>query len=723
MEKREESEERLSRPLIALAKAKGVATSYIGQQGEYIEIDDDVLIDVLASLGVDASNEESVEAELRKDARNRFERLIPPTILHIAGQESRVKVNHGVFDIPKATLELEDGSRYAGELPGVAGDGAMAQPIDDRFIVNSAIVIPADVPLGYHTLHVTVNGRTESATLISAPAKVELLDPMKHGHLWGWMAQFYSVRSSKSWGIGDFGDLKTMLCESKEKTGSDFVLINPVHAAEPCTPLTPSPYLPISRRFVNFTYIAPEQIAEYERLSDEDKAQVRKLHDSVKALNDNAEQLDRNAMWDAKMPALWTIFKAGRSEKRQREFDEYKKQAGPDLEGYATWCLAYDKWGAPTTAADSWVKRFGRESDEVRQLREQYPDTLDFYRWLEWIADEQLDEAQKAAREAGMQIGLMADMAVGVHPLGSDVWWNPERFAYGATVGAPPDFYNQQGQDWSQPPLNPNYLAATGYKAYRDIVHGMFAHAGGVRIDHAIGLFRLWWIPKGRGAKNGAYVYYDSAVMMGILALEAKRAHGVVVGEDLGVVPDYMSESLAAHGLLGCAIEWFEQRDGKFRKPQDWRPLTLASVTTHDIPPTAGYLNYVHVKLRHELNLLTGSYEEFLADAQREHNALLSMLADGGWIKRGWLNNEAEHEQDLIEGMHRALCASPSKLLCATITDGVGERRTQNQPGTDNEYPNWRIPLADGEGHAVSLDGLFDNPRLRSLAAVMRGEK
>ncbi|MBT1177439.1 4-alpha-glucanotransferase [Bifidobacterium callimiconis] len=723
MEQREETKERLSRPLIQLAKMKGVATFYVGQQGEYVEIDDDVLVDVLRSLGVDASSKEAILDSLRKGDAERYSRLVPATLLHIAGQESKVKVNNEVFDVPSAKLVLEDGTEYSEPIKCVAGDGAMAKAIGDKFIVNSALVIPAGVPLGYHTLIVTVGNRTEKATLISAPAKIDLLDPMKNGHLWGWMAQFYSVRSQDSWGVGDFADLKTMLRDAKEKTGADFMLINPVHAGEPCTPLTPSPYLPISRRFVNFTYINPQSVPEYSELSDEAKAEIDRLHETVGALNDDAEKIDRDAMWNAKMPALWTIFKAGRTPERQREFDAFKAKAGEDLEGYATWCLAYDKWGAPTGEPGSWVKTFNRDSPEVAQLRSQYPDTLDFYRWLEWIADEQLADAQQTAQDANMTIGLMSDMAVGVHPYGSDVWWNPERFAYGATVGAPPDFYNQQGQNWSQPPLNPNYLAATGYKAYRDIVAGMFAHAGAVRIDHAIGLFRLWWIPEGRSAKKGAYVYYDSAVMLGILALEATRAHGVVVGEDLGVVPEYMAHSLAEHGLLGCAIEWFEQRDGKFRRPQDWRPLTLASVTTHDIPPTAGYLTYEHVKLRSQLHLLTGSEEEFMADAKREHDALLSMLADGGFIKRGWLNNEAEHEQDLIEGMHRALCASPSKLLCATITDGVGEKRTQNQPGTNNEYPNWRIPLADGNGRVVSVENLFSNERVQSLAAVMRGEK
>ena len=320
-----------------------------------------------------------------------------------------------------------------------------------------------------------------------------------------------------------------------------------------------------------------------------------------------------------------------------------------------------------------------------------------------------------------MKIGIVADMAVGVHPAGSDVWWNPERFAKGATVGAPPDMFNQQGQDWSQPPLNPIALEQTGYKVYRDMVHGMFSNAGAVRIDHILGLFRLWWIPEGKKAMDGTYVHYDSDIMLGILALEASRAGGVVVGEDLGVVPAYVSKSLSEHGILGCAVEWFEQFDGEFRAPKDWRPYALASVNTHDLPPAAGYLEYGHVKLREQLGLLSGPVEEFQKSAEAEHNAMLSMLVDEGYLDASALEDELANENEIIDALYRGLKGSPCKLMAASIVDAVGEKRTQNQPGTSNEYPNWRIPLADGDGNVVPLEQLFDNTRLQEIAAIMCG--
>ena len=266
-------------------------------------------------------------------------------------------------------------------------------------------------------------------------------------------------------------------------------------------------------------------------------------------------------------------------------------------------------WGAPWEE-NSWFFRTDKNSPAVAALVRDHHDMFEFQRWLQWIADEQVAAAQQAAKDSGMALGLMQDMAVGVHALGADVWWSPERFADGVTVGAPPDFYNQLGQDWGQPPFSPQYLESTGYRVYREMVHNMFAHAGALRIDHMLGLFRLWWIPRGCTARDGAYVTYNHEVMLSILAIEASRANGVVIGEDLGTVPEYVSKVLAEHGVLGTAVEWFSRVDNSpnagdpYAPPEDYRKYALASVTTHDLPPTAGYLKLEHVDLREELDLL-----------------------------------------------------------------------------------------------------------------------
>ena len=629
---REESPARLKRPLIRLAKACGVSTSYIDQLGAYVEIRDEVLVAVLASLGVDASNPAAISKSLLETECRQREQLVPPTVLAITGRANNVPLRCSADALVALTLALEDGTAYAGDLRA-----NLRVHKDADFGEQLELTLPDDLPIGYHTLNVQVGGVQRRATVIVAPPRIELPEAVRQRQRWGWMTQMYSVRSADSWGVGDYGDLKRLAADAGEKSHADFMLINPIHAGAPVPPLQPSPYLPESRRFLNVTYIRPQDIPEYAALDDATRAQVEELHASVAAANDSAEPMDINASWDAKRQALWLIFSAPRSEERETAFAEFKRAAGPDLDAFATWCLAFEVWGAPWEE-NSWFFRTDKNSPAVAALVRDHHDMFEFQRWLQWIADEQVAAAQQAAKDSGMALGLMQDMAVGVHALGADVWWSPERFADGVTVGAPPDFYNQLGQDWGQPPFSPQYLESTGYRVYREMVHNMFAHAGALRIDHVLGLFRLWWIPRGCTARDGAYVTYNHEVMLSILAIEASRANGVVIGEDLGTVPEYVSKVLAEHGVLGTAVEWFSRVDNSpnagdpYAPPEDYRKYALASVTTHDLPPTAGYLKLEHVDLREELNLLNEPAEQFRAEVQAEIDQMLALLVSRGYL-------------------------------------------------------------------------------------------
>lgn len=732
---REESPARLKRPLIRLAKACGVSTSYIDQLGAYVEIRDEVLVAVLASLGVDASNPAAVSKSLLETECRQREQLVPPTVLAITGRANNVPLRCSADALVALTLALEDGTAYAGDLRA-----NLRVHKDADFGEQLELTLPDDLPIGYHTLNVQVGGVQRRATVIVAPPRIELPEAVRQRQRWGWMTQMYSVRSADSWGVGDYGDLKRLAADAGEKSHADFMLINPIHAGAPVPPLQPSPYLPESRRFLNVTYIRPQDIPEYAALDDATRAQVEELHASVAAANDSAEPMDINASWDAKRQALWLIFSAPRSEERETAFAEFKRAAGPDLDAFATWCLAFEVWGAPWEE-NSWFFRTDKNSPAVAALVRDHHDMFEFQRWLQWIADEQVAAAQQAAKDAGMALGLMQDMAVGVHALGADVWWSPERFADGVTVGAPPDFYNQLGQDWGQPPFSPQYLESTGYRVYREMVHNMFAHAGALRIDHVLGLFRLWWIPRGCTARDGAYVTYNHEVMLSILAIEASRANGVVIGEDLGTVPEYVSKVLAEHGVLGTAVEWFSRVDNSpnagdpYAPPEDYRKYALASVTTHDLPPTAGYLKLEHVDLREELNLLNEPAEQFRTEVQAEIDQMLALLVSCGYLPQEVADGlkaacapdaddaeTADREaliQRVVEAMHVMLRDSPSVLVQAALVDGVGEHRTQNQPGTSWEYPNWRIPLADETGRVVHTEEVFDLPRVQSLAAAL----
>lgn len=713
-----ESAERIARPLIQLAKLNGISTSYIDQLGTYVEIRDEVLVSVLAALGVDASSDEAIAASYELTKQRIADTLVEPTIVKFIGKEATTPIRAKGHDVTLRLL-LEDGTRYEGNLC------MYLAPQTDGSLT---LTLPDDIPAGYHTLRVNAGPLHGEARLICAPARVPLPPAVAEKQRWGWMAQMYSIRSAESWGVGDYGDLKLLLTDAAEKSHADFMLINPIHATAPVEPLEPSPYLPESRRFMNVTYIRPQDIEEYAGLDEAALAEVERLHAEVAPANDNADELDINSAWWHKRQALQLVFKVPRSAERQAAFEAFKEAAGPDLRAFAAWSVAFQVWGAPWEG--TWFAETNRDSPEVAELMRDHADMVEFECWLQWIADEQVTAAQTAARESGMALGLMQDMAVGVHSLGADVWWNPERFAVGSvTVGCPPDFYNQQGQDWGQPPFNPNYLAKTGYGVYREMVHNMFSHAGAVRIDHVLGLFRLWWIPQGEGARGGAYVTYDYEAMIAILTIEASRVNGLVVGEDLGTVPDYVRTVLAEHGLLGCTVEWFARVDDSpnagdpYADPADYRKYALASVTTHDLPPTAGYLQFEHVKLREELNLLTGPVEEFQASATAERQAMLDRLVESELITPEIAADVDDHIQEIVEAMHKMLLRSPSVLLQAALVDGVGETRSQNQPGTSSEYCNWRVPLAGPDHKAVHTDEVFDLPRVKSLSAIMNGEK
>ena len=713
-----ESAERIARPLIQLAKLNGISTSYIDQLGTYVEIRDEVLVSVLAALGVDASSDEAIAASYELTKQRIADTLVEPTIVKFIGKEATTPIRAKGHDVTLRLL-LEDGTRYEGNLC------MYLAPQPDGSLT---LTLPDDIPAGYHTLRVNAGPLHGEARLICAPARVPLPPAVAEKQRWGWMAQMYSIRSAESWGVGDYGDLKLLLTDAAEKSHADFMLINPIHATAPVEPLEPSPYLPESRRFMNVTYIRPQDIEEYAGLNEAALAEVERLHAEVAPANDNADELDINSAWWHKRQALQLVFKVPRSAERQAAFEAFKEAAGPDLRAFAAWSVAFQVWGAPWEG--TWFAETNRDSPEVAELMRDHADMVEFECWLQWIADEQVTAAQTAARESGMALGLMQDMAVGVHSLGADVWWNPERFAVGSvTVGCPPDFYNQQGQDWGQPPFNPNYLAKTGYGVYREMVHNMFSHAGAVRIDHVLGLFRLWWIPQGEGARGGAYVTYDYEAMIAILTIEASRVNGLVVGEDLGTVPDYVRTVLAEHGLLGCTVEWFARVDDSpnagdpYADPADYRKYALASVTTHDLTPTAGYLQFEHVKLREELNLLTGPVEEFQASATAERQAMLDRLVESELITPEIAADVDDHIQEIVEAMHKMLLRSPSVLLQAALVDGVGETRSQNQPGTSSEYCNWRVPLAGPDHKVVHTDEVFDLPRVKSLSDIMNGEK
>jgi 4-alpha-glucanotransferase len=696
--------------LSRLAAAHGVALDFWDFQGHHRVISAKAIIAVLAALGVDASTPDAVRASLAELDVAPWRATLPPIVVLREGWERHLPVHVPDGTEVTARVDLEDGtSRDLAQLdiwiPPREVDGAM--------VGRATFLLPADLPVGWQEIVVLSEEGEARAPLAVTPQRLAAPDAnLARGRGWGFMAQLYSVRSRDSWGFGDLADLREIASLSGD-LGADFLLINPLHAAEVVPPLTPSPYLPTTRRFSNPLYIRPEDIREVAYLTSQQRTLVTWAAEPMRATNTDAGPIDRDAVWAAKKSALEVIFAAPRSRARQRDLERFRALEGQGLEDFALWSALTEHYAGqewPAEASDI-------NSELVQQLRSELKERVDFYAWLQWVLDEQLASAQGTARASGMGIGIMHDLAVGVHPSGADVWAMPDVLAKGVSVGAPPDWFNQQGQDWSQPPFRPDALARLGYAPIRDLVRTILRHAGAVRIDHIIGLFRLWWVPQGMPADQGTYVRYDHEAILGVLVLEAYRAGAVVIGEDLGTVEPWAREYMAERGILGTSILWFEKTYDEWpRPPHEYRYLALSTVTTHDLPPTAGYLAEEHVDLRDRLGLLAEPIEKVRHDARTERERFVGALDGLGLLP------ENPSESQVVEGLHRFLVRTPSVLLGVALTDAVGERQTQNQPGTDQEYPNWKVPLADGTGSVVLVEDLAQSPRLTSLVAALTGD-
>ena len=369
---------------------------------------------------------------------------------------------------------------------------------------------------------------------------------------WGFTVQLYSVRSRASWGHGDLRDLADLAAWSGRDLGADFVLVNPLHAAEPLPPISPSPYLAMTRRQVSPLYLRIEDIAEYEQLSSGDRARVETLAEPLRAASATAALIDRDAVWDAKRQALELIRAVPLQPERQAELDAFRAREGRAVQSWATWCTIAEAHGPdwrtwPAALADP-------ASGGVAGFRREHAERVDFHVWLQWLVTEQAAVAQRAAKAAGMSIGVIADLAVGAHPGGADAWAYQDVIVPDMSVGAPPDEFNQLGQDWTLPPWHPGWLAAEAGRPLGELIAATTRNVGGMRVDHVMGLARLWWIPAGMSPGMGTYVRYDHELLGGVVAAEVARADALAIGEDLGTVDEYPNWRIPLTGSDGKPV-------------------------------------------------------------------------------------------------------------------------------------------------------------------------
>lgn len=686
-----------------LADAYAISTQYRNNSGEMVSASGRTLLKLLIALGAPVT-EDADEAQLAEALNQRREavstRPLPPTVVGIEGAETGFVVH--VHDGQPANVHilLEDGGTRE-----VYQDENWTGPVTVDGVTwgEASFHVPGDLPRGYHRLILDSPGVHAEGALIITPARLETTATYLDDARFGVMAQLYSVRSSGSWGIGDFHDMGELAATLATTIGADFLQVNPLHAAEPFPPVENSPYLPSTRRFTNPLYLRVEDVPEFAQLEHAVRAEIADIAGELAEANTSADKIERNPIYQAKLDSLREMFAVTFTPERQAAFDAYKREEGEGLAAYARWC-------AEREMEQVWSKRRHAISPDAGELAE-------FHMWLQFLCDEQMGRAQQRAVEAGMSIGIMTDLAVGVHPGGADAHTMSEWLVKDASVGAPPDPYNQQGQDWSQPPWNPEALAEVGYAPWRDMLSSVLRHSGGIRVDHILGLFRLFWMPRMEDPSAGTYVRYDHEAMVGVLALEAERAGAVVIGEDLGTFEPWVQDVLAGRGLMGTSVLWFEHDDhGQPLPAQAYRQLALSSVGTHDLPPTAGYLEGEHIRLRDELGVLTSdAEEEDRQDVQWQSEVLDRLSRDGyfdgtsaeGRVFAGLDRNERGDTADLLVGLHRFIAATPSALTVTNLVDLVGDKRVQNQPGTNADvYPNWCIPLCDSEGRAVLIEDL-----------------
>ena len=568
---------------------------------------------------------------------------------------------------PNRPLFLKAGEPAPAGADEVLVEGGGSSPVPGRRL-------PRDLPHGYHRLRMQ-DGR--DVPLVVSPGRCHLPGGPRS---WGWAAQLYAVRSRQSWGIGDLGDLRRLARWSRG-AGAGFVLVNPLHAALPVAPQQPSPYFPSSRRFRNPVYLRIEDVPGARGLS-----RLPALAHQGRALN-HQDLVDRDRSWALKMEALgelWTAFSARASKTDARSFDRFQEEKGESLRQYAWFCVLAERFGGGWRR---WPEEFRHPASQaVARFAVYRRDRVGFHEWLQWLLDRQL-------QAAAAPLSLIHDLATGFDPDGADAWCWQDVLAAGASVGAPPDAFNLEGQDWGLPPFDPHKLSDAGYEPFIETLRAGMSHGAGLRIDHVMGLFRLWWIPSGHGAADGAYVRYPAAEMLDILALESSRAAAYVVGEDLGNVEPDVRRELSRRAVMSSRVFWFERE-----RPARYPRLALASVTTHDLPTVAGLWTGSDLRAREELGLKTNK-----AAQERIKRRLLRHVQAGSDVG----------VEDIVVCAHAQLAQAPSHLLAASLDDACAAEARPNMPGTTTQWPNWSIPLPR------RLEQIEKDPLPRRLATVL----
>ncbi len=700
----------------------GILPSYTAaSSGEQRRTSDATRIGLLAAMGLDAATETTAAEALRTLAERERSRLVEPVLVWArarAGGEVALRFPTRGGAPVEWSLELcaEDGrnERTEGRIDSPGNRAGLRLPIPG-----------APLGPGYHSLRVAIEqaGRLEEAqqTLIVAPSACTTVeDKIGQRRTFGLWANLYSVRSPRAWGAGDIGDLRTLL-ELAAREGAAFVGVNPLHALWNRGEHV-SPYAPISRLHRSLLYLEIAAVPELDSCSAaRERVASPEFAGTLERLR-GAAQLDYEQAVEAKRSVLELLHRTFATQHRDAgtprglAYQRYREREGRALRDFATF-VALAEHLEPGPQEPGWQRwpRQTRSPDSaaVRRFREEHSESVDFHSWVQFELDRQLRETAGAARTLGMPIGIYGDLAIGSSAGGSDTWAFPDLFAEGANVGAPPDEFAKSGQDWGFPPIDPHRLRAQSYGYWIRMLRSAFAHVGAIRIDHIMGLFRLYWIPEGLPATEGAYVRYPERDLLGILALESQRSGALVVGEDLGTVPRGLAARLARWGILSSRVLYFERRGRSFRASKRYSRRALVTANTHDLAPLAGFLSGRDLRLRREVGQIA-SDEELHAlqrERDRDRDALRRRLVGEGLLPSG---PSPLHPDQFAAAVTAFLCRTPAPLVGLSLDDLVGETEPVNLPGVaGSDHRSWSRRMQ------VSLEQLTSNSCARaSLQAV-----
>jgi 4-alpha-glucanotransferase len=663
-----------------LAERVGILSDYVNLTGQTVRTSDATREALLAVMGFDAPTEDAARGwldELEHEARQTI--VEPVRVVEREDRSAnrvRVQVPPGVAvaDVDLTVTE-ETGQRWR----------------EKRTLRRSSyMTLPTRLPYGYHQVLVEMGSVRAEQSLIVVP-KSCVTPEMRLGKkkVMGIVANLYALRREHDWGIGDLGTLASLV-EWSAGRGAAFVGINPLHALFNRGPEI-SPYSPVSRLFRNAIYVDVEMVPELaasERAREILSAQGTRL--ALRALRE-AAFVDYDgviALKERVLSELHRTFRERTNDARRREYEDFVRLRDPELTLFATWMTIAEDSGIPDWR--KWPAALqSPDSPTVTSLRAAQADRIDFFRWLQFEAQQQLAAVAARARALGMPMGVYQDLAIGTSPGGSDSWSNQDLFLSGAAIGAPPDPYSSTGQNWQLPPISPRALRAQRYRYWIQLLRRAFEHAGALRIDHVMGLFRMFWIPDGGTGQDGAYVRFEPRDLLGILALESVRRDALVVGEDLGVVPAEVPPAMKKWGVLSSKVLYFERDTNGFKPANRYPVQSLATANTHDLPSLTGFWKERDVELKKQVGLINSPDEERAEKGQRarDKKALLERLD----LAPPRSYEEAQFPRRLTAAAHDFLCSTPSALVGVSLDDLTGEGDPVNVPGVgQDKYPCWR---------------------------------